>query len=101
MTIETRVALTDDESRRRFGRYWLVIGPFSSFIRQMALRLVTNELDRAPQAPTTPPRRYADGRHPVHEEEAWPLHPGRRREREGRWATLRPDVTAYGRMPGA
>jgi hypothetical protein len=47
VTIETRVALTDDESRRRFGRYWLVIGPFSSFIRRMALRLVRAELDRA------------------------------------------------------
>lgn len=47
VTIETRVVLTDDESRRRFRRYWLVIGPFSSFIRRMALRLVAAELDRA------------------------------------------------------
>jgi hypothetical protein len=50
VTIETRVALTDDESRRRFRRYWLVIGPFSSFIRRMALRLVAAELDRAARA---------------------------------------------------
>jgi len=52
VTIETRVALTDDESRRRFRRYWLVIGPFSSFIRRVALRLVADELDRgaAPKA---------------------------------------------------
>jgi hypothetical protein len=47
VTIETRVALTDEESRRRFRRYWLVIGPFSSFIRRIALRLVAAELDRA------------------------------------------------------
>ena len=47
VTIETRVALTDEESRRRFRRYWVVIGPFSSFIRRMALRLVKTELDRA------------------------------------------------------
>lgn len=47
MTIETRVVLTDDESRRRFKRYWLVVGPFSSVIRRMALRLVATELDRA------------------------------------------------------
>lgn len=47
LTIETRVALTDDESRRRFRRYWLVISPFSSFIRRMALRLVAAELNRA------------------------------------------------------
>lgn len=51
VTIETRVALTDDESRRRFRRYWLVISPFSSLIRRMALRLVAAELDRA-----APPR---------------------------------------------
>lgn len=47
VTIETRVAMTDDESRRRFRRYWLVIGPFSSVVRRMALRLVATELDRA------------------------------------------------------
>jgi hypothetical protein len=52
LTVETRVVLTDDESRRRFRRYWLVIGPFSSFIRRVALRLVADELDRgaAPKA---------------------------------------------------
>ncbi|MGO4604567.1 hypothetical protein [Terrabacter sp. 2YAF2] len=38
--------MTDDESRRRFRRYWLVIGPFSSVIRRVALRLVATELDR-------------------------------------------------------
>ena len=30
LTMETRVAITDDDSRRRFRRYWLLIGPFSS-----------------------------------------------------------------------
>jgi len=34
LTMETRVVLTDDESCRRFRRYWLVIGPFSSPIRE-------------------------------------------------------------------
>ena len=53
LTVETRVALTDDESRRRFRRYWLVIGPFSSLIRRMALRLLASELGRA--APVRPP----------------------------------------------
>ena len=47
LTMETRVALTDDESRRRFRRYWLVIGPFSSLIRRMALRLLVIELRRS------------------------------------------------------
>lgn len=53
LTMETRVALTDDESRRRFRRYWLLVGPFSSLIRRMALRLLATELRRA--APGTPP----------------------------------------------
>lgn len=43
MTIETRVALTD-ESRRRFKRYWLIVEPFSSLIRRLAFRLVTTEI---------------------------------------------------------
>ena len=47
LTIETRVAITDDESRRRFRRYWLLIGPFSSLIRRMALRLLATELRRS------------------------------------------------------
>lgn len=47
LTVETRVAVTDDTSRRRFRRYWLVIGPFSSLIRRMALRLLAAELRRS------------------------------------------------------
>jgi hypothetical protein len=53
LTVETRVALTDDESRRRRRRYWLLVGPFSLLIRRMALRLLATELRRA--APGTPP----------------------------------------------
>ena len=52
LTVETRVAITDDESRRRFRRYWLFIGPFSSLIRRMALRLLATEFQRsAPGGP--------------------------------------------------
>ena len=47
LTMETRVAITDDESRRRFRRYWLLIGPFSSLIRRMALRLLAAEFRRS------------------------------------------------------
>ena len=47
LTMDTRVALTDDTSRRRFRRYWLIVGPFSSLIRRMALRLLASELRRA------------------------------------------------------
>ena len=42
--METRVALTDADSLRRFRRYWVVIGPFSGLIRQMALRLLAADL---------------------------------------------------------
>jgi hypothetical protein len=52
LTMETRVTLTDDESRRRFRRYWLLVGPFSSLIRRMALRLLATEFRRsAPRRP--------------------------------------------------
>jgi len=51
LTMETRVAITDDTSRRRFRRYWLVIGPLSSLIRRLALRLLATEFRR-----TTPGR---------------------------------------------
>ena len=47
LTMETRVAITDEMSRRRFRRYWLVIGPFSSLIRRMALRLLSTEFRRS------------------------------------------------------
>jgi len=46
LTIETRVAISDEESRRRFRRYWLLIGPFSAAIRRMAMRLLAAELRR-------------------------------------------------------
>lgn len=47
LTVETRVATTDAGSRRRFRRYWLLIGPVSSLIRRMALRLLATELRRS------------------------------------------------------
>jgi hypothetical protein len=53
LTAETRVATTDARSRRRFRRYWLLIGPVSSVIRRMALRLLATELRRS--APGTTP----------------------------------------------
>jgi hypothetical protein len=34
LTTETRVRLTDDEARRRFARYWRVVGPLSSLTRR-------------------------------------------------------------------
>jgi hypothetical protein len=47
LTIETRVALTDPESLRRFSRYWTFIRPFSALIRRSALRLVAADLRRS------------------------------------------------------
>jgi hypothetical protein len=44
LTMETRVALTDATSLRRFRRYWMAIGPFSGLIRRVALRLLDTDL---------------------------------------------------------
>jgi hypothetical protein len=37
LTTETRIRCTDAASRRKFGWYWRVIGPFSGVVRQEAL----------------------------------------------------------------
>jgi hypothetical protein len=37
---ETRIAATDEEARRRFGRYWRLIGPFSSITRREMLAAI-------------------------------------------------------------
>ena len=55
LTMETRVALIDDESRRRFRRYWLLVAPFSELIRRMAMRLLAADLRRPiPSRPSEP-----------------------------------------------
>jgi hypothetical protein len=43
LTTETRVAATDDESRRRFRRYWAVVRPFSGLIRRGWLRAAARQ----------------------------------------------------------
>lgn len=35
---ETRVACTDEDARRKFLRYWRLVGPFSALIRRVLLR---------------------------------------------------------------
>jgi len=40
LSTETRVALTDDRSRRAFTRYWTVIRPFSGLIRRQWLAAI-------------------------------------------------------------
>lgn len=40
LTLEIRVALTDDTARRRFRRYWMLIGPGARFTTARMLRLI-------------------------------------------------------------
>lgn len=47
LTLETRVAVTDPVSLKRFQRYWALIGPFSHLVRWIALRLVAADLRHA------------------------------------------------------
>ena len=44
---ETRVQCTDDASRRRFRRYWRVVGPFSALIRREMLRGIERDARRS------------------------------------------------------
>jgi hypothetical protein len=47
LTTETRVLLTDDESRRAFRRYWLLILPFSGLIRRHWLAAIVHRARHA------------------------------------------------------
>jgi len=38
LSTETRIKAVDDHARRAFGRYWLVIGPWSALIRRSWLK---------------------------------------------------------------
>lgn len=46
VTTETRVHATDEAARRRFARYWLVVGPFSALIRRRMLAVLRAEVGR-------------------------------------------------------
>lgn len=46
VSTETRVAATDPVSRRRFRRYWFIVGLGVRLIRIVGLRLVKHDLDR-------------------------------------------------------
>jgi hypothetical protein len=47
LSTETRVLCTDEESRRRFRRYWLLIRPFSGLIRRIMLREIRRSAETA------------------------------------------------------
>lgn len=44
LTLETRVAATDEASRRRFQRYWRATGPFIKLIRPSVMRALDRQL---------------------------------------------------------
>jgi hypothetical protein len=46
LVTETRVLATDDESRRRFRRYWRVVAPFSGLTRRLLLRAAKRAAER-------------------------------------------------------
>jgi hypothetical protein len=46
LTLESRAALTDEESRRQFRRYWLAAGPFIRLMRPTAMRALERRLGR-------------------------------------------------------
>jgi hypothetical protein len=47
LTTQTRVILTDERSRRAFGRYWLLIRPFSGLIRRRWLAAIIRRANQA------------------------------------------------------
>ncbi len=44
VTVESRVALTDEDSRRRFRRYWLTMGPFMKLMRPTIMHALERQL---------------------------------------------------------
>lgn len=44
LTMESRVALTDEDSRRRFRRYWRAAGPFIRLMRPTVMRALERQL---------------------------------------------------------
>lgn len=50
VTTRTTVRCTDDVSRRRFRRYWRLVGPFSALIRRESLRLLRRRVEHLQQA---------------------------------------------------
>ena len=52
VTTETRVHCTDDESRRKFRRYWRLIGPFSALIRREMLRAIRTRAENVAVLPS-------------------------------------------------
>lgn len=45
LVTETRVQTTDEAARRKFSRYWMLIGPFSKLIRPLMLNVIKREAE--------------------------------------------------------
>ena len=46
LSTETRIVCTDEESRKKFARYWFLIGPFSGLIRREMLRTIKQQIEQ-------------------------------------------------------
>lgn len=46
LSTETRIKCTDEASRKKFSRYWIVIGPFSGIIRKEMLKIVKRDAEK-------------------------------------------------------
>ncbi|MGI9120895.1 MAG: hypothetical protein ACR2G7_12375 [Acidimicrobiales bacterium] len=56
LTTETRVKATDATTRRRFGRYWLVIRAGSGLIRRELLGAVSRQAEVLDGLESSPPQ---------------------------------------------
>jgi len=46
---DVRVRCSDDDARRKFQRYWTLVGPFVTAMGRPVLRLIRKEAERAPR----------------------------------------------------
>ena len=77
VTLETRVALTDPASRKKFDRYWLVVGALRRPHRPAALRLIAADVD-LPAGTASGDQRRAAGKasRPLSSTKQTPAPPG-------------------------
>lgn len=59
LSYEARTSTTDERSRRRFGRYWLVVGPFAGFLMTRALDRMRRDAETVRRDAETATPRHA------------------------------------------
>ncbi len=47
---ETRIKCLDEQSHRKFARYWKIVQPFSGWVRKEALRIIKAETEKRKEA---------------------------------------------------